>query len=145
MSTITLIAVFAVLWIMQIGGTVWQMRHYRRVLGRISTQWHDGFAGVGNARGRIGKGIILIVVVGTDGIVREALAMRGRTIFAKFRPLAALTGMSLATLRDTPASAHDGGFSKALTQAIAQIDRLRAAGEPAPQAQGAIPALALGA
>jgi hypothetical protein len=58
---------------------------------------------------------------------------------------ALLTGMSLATLRDTPASAHDGGFSKALTQAIAQIDRLRAAGEPAPQAQGAIPALALGA
>jgi glucitol operon activator protein len=145
MSAISLIAVFAVLWIMQIGGTVWQMRHYRRVLGRISTQWQDGFAGVGNARGRIGKGIILIVVVGTDGIVREALAMRGRTIFAKFRPLAELTGTPLATLRNAPPAARDGGFSKALTQAIAQIDRLRAAGEPPPDAQDTIPALAIAA
>jgi glucitol operon activator protein len=126
MSAISLIAVFAVLWIMQIAGTAWQMRHYRRVLGRISTRWRDGFAGVGNARGRIGKGIILIVVVSADDIVREALEMRGRTVFAKFRPCAALAGASLADLRNASPLPSDAGFSKALTQAIAQIDRLRA-------------------
>ncbi|MBW4034756.1 MAG: transcriptional regulator [Proteobacteria bacterium] len=147
MSAISLIAVFAVLWILQIAGTAWQMRHYKRVLGRISTRFRDGFAGVGNARGRIGKGIILILVIDADDVVREALAMRGRTVFAKFRPVDDLVGTSLGDLRQASPLPKDAGFCRALTQAIAQIDRLRdpaapIAAEPVTAPPGGFPVLA---
>lgn len=130
MSAISLIAIFAVLWILQILGTAWQMRHYRRVLGGIAARWRDGAVGVGNARSRLGKGLILIVVVGSDDVVREALAMRGRTVFAKFRPLETLHGSTLTELRATQPDKRDPGFARALGRAVAQIDRLRAPAAP---------------
>lgn len=128
MSVTTLIAIFAILWVLQIAGTAWQMRHYRRVLGEIAARWRDGAIGVGNAKARLGKGMILILVVGPDDRLRAAMMMQGRSIFAKFRPLPALAGKPLDELRDelrTGADPRDPGFAKACARAIEQIDRLR--------------------
>ena len=43
--------------------------------------------GVGNARAKLGKGVILILVASREGFIRQALAMRGRTVFATFKPV----------------------------------------------------------
>lgn len=142
MSAISLVVIFAVLWTLQIAGTAWQMRHYRRVLARISSQWREGTAGVGNARGRIGRGIILIIVVGRDGLVREALAMRGRTVFATFKPFPELVGQALDDLRNRPPVSRDPGFSRALSQAIGQIDRLQEQGRAEIQSTNVVPLIA---
>ena len=80
MSWGTGLLLFGLCWPLQIAGTMLQMRHYRRVLDRLSTQWSDGYVGTGSARARFGRGAITILVVSPSGAVRQALVMQGRTV-----------------------------------------------------------------
>jgi glucitol operon activator protein len=119
-----LLGAFGALWFVQIVGTALQMRHYRRVLAQITRTWQDGFVGVGNARAKLGKGVIMILVASPDGSIREALAMRGRTVFATFKPVPELQNGNLRELRsgNLPAGLSHGD-REALERAIAQIDQ----------------------
>lgn len=116
---------FAVLWGLQIVGTALQMQHYKKTLGAISERWNDGFVGSGSARAQFGAGAIAIVVASPDMKVRQVMVMRGRTVFAKFRPRPDLAGMAVAKLRDgsgMPPKAERAGA--AIELAVAQIDRI---------------------
>lgn len=125
------LVLLGVVWVLQALGTWIQMRHYRRVMGGISRQWSDGYLGAGNARSALGKGVILILVVGPDDVVRRLLLMEGRSVFARFEPRPEFEGMRLQALRDREPAAGDAkvfgskGFKGALGQAVDQIDRAR--------------------
>jgi len=123
--------VLGVLWALQSVGTYLQMRHYRRVLGDITTRWADGYVGVGVAKANFGRGVIAILVVGADERVREALVMEGRSVFAKFVSLPELAGVPAAELR-AGARASSANRTAAFRQALEQIDRLRASDDEAP-------------
>lgn len=123
--------VLGVLWALQSVGTYLQMRHYRRVLGDITTRWADGYVGVGVAKANFGRGVIAILVVGADERVREALVMEGRSVFAKFVSLPELAGVLAAELR-AGARASSANRTAAFRQALEQIDRLRAGDDEAP-------------
>ncbi len=120
------ILILAIAWALQIVGTHFQMRHYREVLGRITREDNEGYVGVGNAKATFGKGVILILVVGEDGVVRRALRMRGMTIFARFQEAPDLVGMGLDDLRvegqDEP---YDKSTMLAARRATEQIDRIK--------------------
>jgi glucitol operon activator protein len=121
-----LLAVLGVLWLAQIAGTYLQMRHYRKVLGRIAGEYSEGYIGVGNARSRFGKGVILILVVGEDGeVVRKALRMRGMTVFARFREYPELEGASVEELKAGGVPV-DRATLVAAEKAMEQIERIRA-------------------
>ena len=121
-----LILVLALVWALQIVGTYFQMRHYREVLGGITREGGEGYVGVGNAKARLGKGVILILVAGEDDVVRRALRMRGMTIFARFQEAPELVGMGLDELRNEE---REGPFEKgtmlAARRAVEQIDRIK--------------------
>ena len=121
-----LILVLALVWALQIVGTYFQMRHYREVLGGITREGGDGYVGVGNAKARFGKGVILILVAGEDGVVRRAVRMRGMTIFARFQEAPEFIGMGLDELRNEE---REGPFEKstmlAARRAVEQIDRIK--------------------
>jgi glucitol operon activator protein len=142
-----LLGAFGVLWFIQIVGTALQMRHYRRVLTEITGTWQDGFVGVGNARAKLGKGVILILVASPDGSIRQALAMRGRTVFASFKPVPELQHKNLRDLRmgNVPATLSQGG-RQALERAISQIDQAaqRRATPPTSDIELGAPAPSLG-
>ena len=95
----TLLIAFAVLWAVQIAGTALQMRHYRRLVAELVSRWSDGSIGSGNARARFGRGVIAVLVVSPAGLVRQAFAMQGRTVWAKFKPLPSLEGSEIAAIR----------------------------------------------
>jgi glucitol operon activator protein len=120
------IVLLAVAWILQIVGTYFQMRHYREVLGRITSEGGKGYVGVGNAKATFGKGVILILVADEKDEVRRALRMRGMTIFARFKEAPDLAGMSLDELR---VEEHEGPYDKstmlAARRAVEQIDRIK--------------------
>ena len=121
-----LILALAFVWALQIVGTYFQMRHYKEVLGRVAGEGNEGYVGVGNAKARFGKGVILILVSGEDGVVRRALRMRGMTIFARFREAPDLVGMGLDELRDEAREGpYDEGTMLAARRAIEQIDRIK--------------------
>lgn len=116
----------AIVWALQILGTWRQMQHYRAVMGDIQRRWRDGAVGVGNSKGRRGKGVILILVAAPDGLVRRVMVMEGRTVLATFVPLPQFEGRTLESLRDGSAFADDAGRREALARAVEQIDRIAA-------------------
>lgn len=107
-------------WALQALGTYYQMRHYSAVMGDVSARWPDGFVGAGNARSTFGAGVILLVVVGPDKVVRRLLVMKGRSIFARFAPVPDAEGRPLDGL-ETRAPFTDKAHGKALTVASGQI------------------------
>ena len=111
----SLLLIVGLLWLSQIAGTYFQMEHYRKVLGGIRQNGSEGFVGVGNAKARFGKGVILILVVGENGFVREALRMRGMTVFARFKDAPDLVGKRLDDLRDEDI---DGPYEKGTMIAV---------------------------
>lgn len=116
----------AVVWGIQAVGTWFQMKHYREILGAVTSRWSDGYVGVGSARAALGKGVILLLVLSPDNVVRRLLVMEGRSVFAKFRPLEEYEGMSLDALKVNPSFAKgNAGRATALEQAMTQIDRTR--------------------
>jgi glucitol operon activator protein len=118
-----LLLAFGVLWSTQIAGTWLQTRHYRRVLGRITTTQSDGYVGVGNARSTYGKGVIMILVAERDGTLREVLQMRGRTVFARFKPASRLVGTPVDALLDgEPDGLERGALAAARTAAQQLLD-----------------------
>jgi glucitol operon activator protein len=114
------------LWLLQIAGTHVQMSHYRSVLGGITREGGKGYVGAGNAKARLGKGVILIMVSDEDGVVKRALRMRGMTVFARFEEAPDLVGMTLDKLRE---EGREGPYEKATMlaarRAVEQIDRIR--------------------
>lgn len=125
-----LLGVLGVLWLAQIAGTYLQMRHYRRVLGRLAGEYREGYVGVGNARSRFGKGVILILVVGEDGkVVRRALRMRGMTVFARFREYPEMEGVGVEELKGGGGVFADRATLAAAEKAVEQIERIRAGRE----------------
>jgi glucitol operon activator protein len=121
-----LLLVVAILWLAQIVGTYHQVRHYRKVLSRITQEGGEGYVGVGNAKARFGKGVILILVVNEDGRVRKALKMRGATVFARFREAPELSGLHIDELRDEKKSdGNEMGTALAARRAVEQIDRIK--------------------
>ncbi len=122
-----LLLVLGCLWVLQVMGTYLQMSHYRKVLGGITAEGREGFVGVGNAKSRFGKGVILILVTGRDGVVQRALKMRGRTVFARFEEAKALVGLGIDELRGEGLEGpEDPATMMAARKAVEQIDRIRA-------------------
>jgi glucitol operon activator protein len=122
-----LILVLALLWALQIVGTYFQMRHYREVLGRITREESEGYVGVGNAKARFGKGVILILVVDMSDTVTRALRMRGMTVFARFKEAPELVGMKIGALRDEGREGpYEAATMLAARRAVEQIDRIKA-------------------
>jgi glucitol operon activator protein len=122
-----LLLTLGVLWLLQMVGTYFQMQHYRKVLGGITREGGKGYVRVGNAKARLGRGVILILVVGEDNVVRKALRMRGMTVFARFEEAPDLVGHMLDDLRD---EGREGPYEKATIlaaqRAVEQIDRIKA-------------------
>jgi glucitol operon activator protein len=128
-------------WAVQSVGVWLQVRHYQRTFGAMRAQWSDGRLGVGAAPGRIGAGVIAMVVVSPEGVVRKLHAMRGRSVFAKFKDRPEFDGMTVEELK---ARANSPEFGRALGQAvltaIEQIEKVDARRAPDAAGDGALAA-----
>jgi glucitol operon activator protein len=112
-------------WIAQSAGVYLQVQHYQKTFAAIRARWSDGRLGTGAAPSRIGKGVLVILVVNNAGVVRQLSAMRGRSVFAKFEERREFEGLSLEELRARAEDGRiDGGLAPAVAKAIAQIERL---------------------
>ena len=112
-------------WLAQSAGVWFQMQHYQRTFSALREQWSDGVMGAGAAPSRFGKGVIALVIISPDGIVRRTCLMQGRSVFAKFRDLHEFDGLSAA---DVKARIAAPGFDKstgiAVGKAIEQVAKI---------------------
>jgi glucitol operon activator protein len=117
----------AAAWAVQSIGVWLQVQHYHRTFGAMRTQWSDGRLGVGAAPGRVGAGVIALIVVSPEGLVRKLHAMRGRSVFAKFKDRVEFEGMSVEDLKARAGSAEfERGLGQAVLKAIEQIEKVDA-------------------
>ncbi|EJN04301.1 transcriptional regulator GutM [Phyllobacterium sp. YR531] len=116
-----------VLWALQSLGVWYQMRHYADVMKGITSKYNDGFVGAGNVRGRLGKGMIVLIVTNADLAIQRFLVMSGRSVFAKFKRRPEFENMSIDALRESSlmTTEEDRALAKATEVAIAQIDRAK--------------------
>ncbi|MFJ1293461.1 transcriptional regulator GutM [Paracoccus yeei] len=123
-----------VVWLLQCFGTWMQMRHFRSVMSAITDKWSDGHLGAGNARSRLGKGVIAIVVIDSAAVIRKVLVMEGRSVLAKFHPLLEHEGKDLAQLKaELEQVETQKGRGSALNQAIQQLEKIKQSSEHALQ------------
>jgi glucitol operon activator protein len=112
-------------WIVQSIGVWLQVRHYQGTFSAVRKRWSDGRLGTGAAPARVGKGVIVILVVNSSNVVRQLLVMQGRSVFAKFRDYADFAGLSIGDLKErTKEGGIDRGVAQAIAKAIEQIERL---------------------
>lgn len=124
------ILALAVVWGLQSLGTWLQMRHYTDVMKGISNRYSQGYVGAGNAKGRLGKGVIVLVVVDEAFKIERFLQMSGRSVFAKFARMPDYEGHHLDELRGESGllKGAEPGVALAVARAIEQIDKAHAAG-----------------
>lgn len=116
----------AIVWGLQSVGMWIQVRHYRSVMGAITDKWSDGHLGAGNARGRFGKGVIAMVCVDDNAIIRKLMIMEGRSVFAKFCPVPEYEGRRLSEVKKEFAQQPSkDGRARAVLQAIEQLERVK--------------------
>lgn len=117
---------FVLAWGLQALGVWRQTRHFRAVFGDLRTRWSDGALGAGAAPAKLGKGVIAIVVVDPEAVVRAVRIMRGRSVFAEFKSRDEFTGLSMDELKARAASAgFERGIGGAILKAIEQIEKVR--------------------
>ncbi len=123
--------VLGLAWLGQGIGTWMQMRHFREVMGGITQTFPQGFVGAGNARGSLGKGVIMIIVVDDQSIIRRLAIMEGRSVFAKFKVLNTFDGQPLDALKSPDAfDPAQKGRAEACARAIEQIEKARSKSTP---------------
>jgi len=119
-----------VAWILQSAGVWLQMRHYQNTFGALRTQWSDGVLGAGAAPGRLGKGVIVLIVVDSQRVVRRLCMMQGRSVFSKFRERHDFDGLEIAEVKSAVAApAFERGVGVAISKAIEQIEKVTASRE----------------
>jgi glucitol operon activator protein len=126
---IALLALIAA-WVIQSAGVWLQMRHYRRTFEALRSQWSDGTLGAGAAPGRLGKGVIALIVVDPKKIVRKTCVMQGRSVFTKFKDRPEFNGIAIDEFKSIVAApGFERGVGVAISKAIEQIEKVSTSGE----------------
>ena len=55
--------------------------------------------GIGNKKGKIAAGSIIILISNKDGIITDCEEMKGRTVFSRFNKVNEYTGMDIYSMK----------------------------------------------
>lgn len=90
----TFIFIFASIWALQFLLTHFQVKHYQSEIKKF-TRRKSGYLGTGYHKKRLGTGAIILLVCDAESNIVDAKVMKGLTVFARFRDIQQLVGMSL--------------------------------------------------
>lgn len=90
-------AALFVLMIVQLIGTHFQVKKYRRTVSKLHKL---GNIGVGGKRGRFGPGSIVVIACKNDGTITGGEIMRGMTIFSGFNEIEGIVGKTIYDLKN---------------------------------------------
>lgn len=120
-----ILALLALAWMLQCWGTFVQIRRYRDAFRHLSSEYSDGWMGAGKSGGGFRRGAIVMAVAAPDGTLRRVVALQGRTIFARFQPVARFEGLSLTQARAGAEAQPKHPLERALLTALDQIETVR--------------------
>lgn len=125
-STQSALALLFVFWVLQSAGAWVQWRHYQQSVAGNRENWKNGYLGVGKSRRKFGFGAVAMVVVSPELRVKKLQVMKGMSIFARFKDVAAYEGMTLDALETVLKSKKPNDqTAKAIYHAIQRINEVR--------------------
>ena len=93
MGRLVLLAV--VMWVLQTILGLWQFNRFNRHLKLLRS---EGKVAIGKAKGRFLAGVVVMFVIDGDTKIIRGEVLKGRTVFADFKPLNELNGLKLTEI-----------------------------------------------
>ena len=116
MSDLTKVIIFIFsMWILQGILSYFQIRNFKKVVG---TMKKEGKLLIGQQKGRISQGIIVILAVDKDNKVVNAQEMRGITVFDRFKLKEEFINKSIDEIKKELPSLKDKKTAMALKKAF---------------------------
>ncbi|VBB07340.1 glucitol operon activator [Lucifera butyrica] len=95
-----------------------QMAHFKKIVRELRAK---GIVGIGAKKRKLMAGNIVILVSDQSGDIVEAWTMRGVSVFARFKKIENIRGLSLHELRKQTLNEKDPALVDALNQLEAQL------------------------
>ncbi|MFZ4450374.1 transcriptional regulator GutM [Salibacterium aidingense] len=116
----TFFILFAAIWGLQFVLTHLQVKHYHAKIKELNRK-QAGYLGTGYFKKKFGNGAVMLVVCNEDREITEAKVMKGLTVFARFRDVKQLTGLTLEESKSVDKLTVKE--TNALINAISMIER----------------------
>lgn len=97
MNVYFLIAAGVIVWILQTVFGLWQFKKFNAHLKNLRK---EGRVAIGRARGRFSAGVLILFVIDSNCRILKGEIMKGRTIFADFKPFEKFDGLTLFELNE---------------------------------------------
>ncbi len=107
-----------IMWMLQGVLAYFQIKHFRKVLNKMKKQ---GRILIGQQKGKLSAGSILILAIDEDENVINAQEMKGITVFDKFRVKDEFINKSIDELKRELPNIKDKKLSLTLKKAIEQL------------------------
>ncbi|MFO7152318.1 MAG: transcriptional regulator GutM [Bacillota bacterium] len=117
--TVKLVGILAAVWILQGLLTYFQIKNLREKLRELKKK---GRVGLGNSKGRLSPGCIVLIAVDGEGKIAEAYKMSGMSVFARFREFKDIKGLYLKELPIYLATLEKSSERKAIESALKMLE-----------------------
>lgn len=116
----------AVLWIIQAILTFTQNKNISKEFSDIQRS-NTGYLGIGfkKAKFNLGRGVILAIVVGFDGLVKDFRVLSGVSVLAKFKQFNDYIGLTIEQAKEKLKAEQHKRVIEAFEQAIEKINEER--------------------
>ena len=117
-----MLKIFIVAFFFMIIQTILTYFQTKRIQNKMMEVRRSGDFGIGQTRGRIRPGNILVMAVGPNDQIVDIQVMRGMTFFAKFKPYPLLLGKTIGEIEETLKNNKiNGDVQKSVDMALHQV------------------------
>ena len=92
-----LVALAVIVWVLQ---TVLGFYQFKRFNNHLKNLRKEGRVAIGRARGRFSAGVLVLFVIDANCKILKGEIMKGRTVFAGFKPFENFNGLTLFELSE---------------------------------------------
>ena len=92
-----LVALAVIVWVLQ---TVLGFYQFKKFNNHLKNLRREGRVAIGRARGRFSAGVLVLFVIDANCKILKGEIMKGRTVFAGFKPFEKFNGLTLFELSE---------------------------------------------
>lgn len=106
------IILLIIAYILNLYFTFLQMEKYKKTIVRLKKDYRECYITTGKSRKLFKGGSVSILVIGKDEFIEYGEQMKGRTVFANFKPIEGVVGM---TVNDVEKNENEDSIIQAIS------------------------------
>ncbi|MFZ1411997.1 MAG: transcriptional regulator GutM [Micropruina sp.] len=109
-----LLIILGVSYLAQVGFSFFQLQDFSRTYGVLRRQ---GKVAIGKRKNAFSAGSIALLLIDDEGTIREARALSGITVWARFKPIQGFDGVAIENVTQGPLAGLPRGLRQAMLNA----------------------------